>query len=1305
MIQRVRARSARGLSVGVLASIAGIVLSGASGAPAAAAGTPSAAAPNENGVELPAQRTAYSSTFQLPDGTKELRLSSQPVNFRDAAGTWRRIDGDLVRAPNGNLRNTANSVAVEIPSNAAGEVSVTHAGRSLSFSLVSGDVGSDAQADANVATFTDAIDGIDAEYEAIPAGVKETLTLPDRDARKRFVFDVDASGLTPEVQPSGEVWFEDALGVRRFAFAAAWMQDAGGVISRAARYSVEEVDGQDRIVLELDRAWLTDAARSYPVVVDPTVYTNPVGVCEITSGFAANLSRCGASLQNWVGREGTAVHRGLLAFDDLDDLVDPTSLVLSARLKAWMIGQSATEPADVDVHHLTRDFQQGVTWNRTDGRALWATPGGDFRGEREFRGTVAPDDVDWWVSWDVTRFAQSVVDLTEPSSNLMIKAADETRQHVDVFDSYHLEIRYTDRTGISNLYTYEEYPLNDGSRAYFNVANGNITLAADDLDFEGDDGRFTVGRYFNSFGLPERAQTFGAGGRGDFGTITLERDWVAGSYILHGASAVDGVFRKLPDGSFASPPGVNARLVENLDGTLTLLFEDTEETWFFDGADPFHRLVRSREEDGFQIDATYGPDGIASLVDSQGNSAAFAYDGNDDMRTVTDQDSNVHRYDYDGAHRLVSYTDPAGARSRYTFDTSGKLTRITTPNGSGLRIAYYAGTSLPETVTPMAAGGIDGPATEYGGSSHHTTVERPGNPDRTYFYDTHLRVDLTQQGELPALAVSGALPALNGRYDRGATTYVADASAAEVPEGIRQLVLDVDGAPVDTISGDCRTACPRRSAGQLVFDPTSLGEGAHSFGVRAIDGGYDVTSSETWTVTIDRTAPTAATGIEFAGFEGDTAPKATVAWDEIVDPVLAPGTPQETPGSGLAREEVRYQLTGGAWSAWAQADEWLVIPGGRPGDRALVEVRATDNAGNVSAVTQADVLFEEDGPDAVAEYREYEPEVGARFEWPDGYIANCEFGELTGTPFFRTAGISSSGIVVYGESVHRCRDRELRMNITKMSLRMCMQVRGGTDNEFHNQVCRTVSASIGNGSIYNRIDMMCRPGVREYRLRMWVAQQHGAPPTSVRIVYNRGRKGVNSSVTTLNCAEILAWQFQATHRPAYSPRYPDGWKMFEGADLVSPATALRANLGPNGFERLFNFPANSWHAHHVVPARGYTDRRGPYSEATQRAAYFCGIDPNGYDNGLYLRGPGIAGGELLDVYPDLIRNRAYHPEIHSEKYFSTLRRYLDRIYDAANFRCTGDVIEVRKLLGRVRSKLAVNRFPYRPGGTTYYEDD
>jgi YD repeat-containing protein len=914
------------------------------------------------GVEVSTMRTEFTQTRMLSDGTYETRLSSVALNYRDASGSWRPIDNDLVRAADGSLRNGANSVEVRIPRVANGPVRFAADGRALSFSLATADDDVAAESTGKAARFHNAVAGVDVSYEAIGDALKEMLTLVSAAAPSVYRFDVESDGLTPRLAGSGAVHFVDGDGRRQLGFAAPWMRDANGVVSHAVTYEIERGGASSRIALRVDEAWLRAPERRFPVVVDPTIYRPAEHICEIRSGASANTSYCDSALGSLrAGRNSSGiVHRDLFDLEDLSLVVPDYAQVLSSYLAVYMIGQSPVETSEIDLHHLTRGFAPGATWNSADGRTAWSTAGGDYDAVREARTStpgVPPDDQ---LAFDMTELAQRIVGHAEPSGNLLLKAADESRTHLDTFWWPEVMVRWSHRTGLSPSYQFEHRELSDGSALDINLANGNIVLLANDIDLESDDGRFTVGRYFNNKNLGESSGTFGRGSRGDFGSISLERNAQDGSYIFFGPGADDGVFHKQIDGTFAPPPGLDATLTEQIDGTVTIDFNDSTETWTFDEDG---RLVQTRQDYGYAIDGTYTRDGLSTLRDSLGHTATFAYDGSGDMRTVTDEQSAVDRYDYDSSHRLITYTSPASAQTRYAYDSSNRLQRITLPDRTALRISYHSGSTSPHYVTPVDASGVDQPATVYDGDFEYTTVQPPWPQLRSvYFYDPYtLETDLIQTGSAAAIATSGAIPDLDGWYTRGDAALTVDVSAAQVPDGIQLTELEVDGVEVDSVGpSPCdQWTCPTRARETLTYDPRSDPEGTYAFQVNTVDGDDERTVTPIWRIAIDRTSPTSS-GSSFRDLLDSEVDELAVEWSGATDPPLADATPGH-----VDHFRYRHNVDGQGWSDWATAaDSEMIVPDVIAGDVVAVEVQAVDGAGNVGPTSSTSITATEPPPAA-----------------------------------------------------------------------------------------------------------------------------------------------------------------------------------------------------------------------------------------------------------------------------------------------------------------------------------------------------
>lgn len=903
------------------------------------------------GTEVPSLRTEFSRTRQLPGGVLETTLSPAPVNYR-AGSEWERIDNRLQRSGD-VLRTRANSVRVELPRSAAGEVRYADGADAIAFSLIGSDA-APAVVDGDTAEYADVGRDADLTYEVHGRTLKETLTLASREAPAAYRFAVDAGDLRPELRPSGDVAFVDADGRQQLGFEAPWMRDADGVVSRAARYELERSGGRDEVVLRLDRDWLADPRRAYPVIVDPTIYSGWEHTCEIRSGSRSNTNLCdGALSEVWVGRDANGVvHRKLVELRDLRTAMQDYAQVIDAWYAVYLSGQNPVGPSELDLHHLTTGFGPGVTWNRSDSRTLWARAGGVYDPQVLQRAdTRYANPSDGRMAFDITTLTRDLIGGAQTSHNLLLKAADESRTHIDAFEDSEVKIRWLARTGIAPQWSFDSIALSDGSTLSQNVGNGNFVLQANDLGWEPVDGRSPTVRYFNTVNLHvgEFDGIFGRGSQGSIGSIRLEHHWLNDSYVFAGPSGYIGVFLRRAGGGFTSPEGFEATLTELTGGGFTLEWADTDELWTFNSDGD---LTETRQADGYTVTTTWGPDGIATISDSAGHSATAGYDGSGHLRTLTTETSAVHRYDYDGTSRLTIYTAPSGAQTRYAYNGDDRLVRISLPDGRGLRIAY-GGAGYPSAVTPVAANGSDLPATTYDGERDWVMAERPATPRTVWFYNPDtLIADLIQHGSDAAIATSGELPALDGGYVRGDAPLTVDVSAAQAPDGIQLTELEVDGVEVDSV-GDAPcddSSCPRRAVARLSYDPSFDAEGAHEFQVNTVDGDDDRTVAPLWTVTIDRTPPSSSGSALGALYYPDDA-TTELSWDAGADPPL----PGASAGLPIASYLVRYRRAGGAWAELVTSSDSVELPGGVADEQLDVEITAFDPAGNAGPVYAASV--------------------------------------------------------------------------------------------------------------------------------------------------------------------------------------------------------------------------------------------------------------------------------------------------------------------------------------------------------------
>jgi YD repeat-containing protein len=235
--------------------------------------------PAAAGVEVTKDRTANTSVFQNPDGTLTARVYSRAVHYRTASGTWADIDTTLVQGPDGRWTERADSPAASFAANGNDSSLVSYGPNSteqVGFSL-QGAAGVTGKASGSTITYPGIAASSDLSYAATSSGVKETLLLHDASAPTTWTFPLYLKGLTPSVAADGSVVFKDSSGTVRETIPHGFMEDANigkvsgeGAISTGVTYKLTTVDSGPALQVSLDAAWLHDAARVFPVKVDPT---------------------------------------------------------------------------------------------------------------------------------------------------------------------------------------------------------------------------------------------------------------------------------------------------------------------------------------------------------------------------------------------------------------------------------------------------------------------------------------------------------------------------------------------------------------------------------------------------------------------------------------------------------------------------------------------------------------------------------------------------------------------------------------------------------------------------------------------------------------------------------------------------------------------------------------------------------------------------------------------------------------------------------------------------------------------------
>ena len=229
-------------------------------------------------------RSRNALVYQFADGSGYAKITSSPVNYRADDGTWQPIDTQLVATATG-WANATNDVKLQFQTRSSGQtraqsspsspglVSLSEPGRSLQFEPLGASRVAARVAGSRI-TYANAFEGVDLEYHSTPGQVKETLVLHKLPIQAEFSFELRATGITPQLEQNGGLSFAPCTDTC-WLIMPPYMEDAAGASSDAIKVRLEDVgNGSYALTYTPDTAWLTDASRVWPVMLDPTVNTS-----------------------------------------------------------------------------------------------------------------------------------------------------------------------------------------------------------------------------------------------------------------------------------------------------------------------------------------------------------------------------------------------------------------------------------------------------------------------------------------------------------------------------------------------------------------------------------------------------------------------------------------------------------------------------------------------------------------------------------------------------------------------------------------------------------------------------------------------------------------------------------------------------------------------------------------------------------------------------------------------------------------------------------------------------------------------
>ncbi|MBY8863557.1 hypothetical protein K7711_44310 [Nocardia sp. CA2R105] len=323
-------------------------------------------------------RDEKSVTYTNRNGSHSVRLSQTPISVRDSHGAWVSMDTRVVNKPNSTTAVAARDGAhTEFAATADdpkllqldpgdAPVSLALTGAHKAKRTVHG----------STVTYPGALPGQDLTYTVEPGAVKEAVVVKNAKSAGagRWVFTMAlGNGLAPKLEGKG-VSITNAQGTQVAALPPIQVFDSANKGSKDKKktfartggtYSLARKGEAWALTVSVNKSWLTDKKRVYPVTVDPT-YTYGSGNTAETRAYSSGSApecdnTCGIEVGNQPANGASLFWRSGFRFD-FSPLFGKT--VVGARMDFQLTGQTGTSaPAMSNLYQAGSPLGYNATGN------------------------------------------------------------------------------------------------------------------------------------------------------------------------------------------------------------------------------------------------------------------------------------------------------------------------------------------------------------------------------------------------------------------------------------------------------------------------------------------------------------------------------------------------------------------------------------------------------------------------------------------------------------------------------------------------------------------------------------------------------------------------------------------------------------------------------------------------------------------------------------------------------------------------------------------------------------------------------
>lgn len=552
-----------------------------------------------------------------------------------------------------------------------------------------------------VVLYKNIFNNVDLEYIVMPTQVKENIILKTKDSdidKICFCIETDVELILNTNKTISAVKENKTI----FTFEAPYMVDCNNTVCNDVFYELTRINDQYMLNMNLNKEWLNDSNRCYPILIDPTI-TNTGSDSSIKDTYiypgdtgvdknSQDILKAGVERIN-----GNDIVNRTLVWFDLPTIATGSQIIeASVNLIGYpSIGDNWDESDIVTIHRITQDW--------TEETANWQTMNDKFdsRIEGAFNSVRSFATSDGYFSSnlnfaDITNLVKKWYS-SESNYGIMLKMNEENYRsdiipaffsNNNTVEGYNpkpfLSITYRNQNGLEDYMDYTSQFF-EGGLSHINNYNGNLTTVFNVGSTVGGKMPISLNLIYNTNDvILENNFGFGIGYKLDlYQTIkelpieeNIYLEYIDGDGTIHyfyqeegseifkDEDGLDLTIEKINDNYILSDKTGNQMkfVIKNTVGYLTELI-DIEENKIIITYDSNDYIVQIKDANDSTINLTYendkiiieNPDNIVNLnlennkiinITKYSGSVIFTYNNNGIITSITDESSKKIVYEY-----------------------------------------------------------------------------------------------------------------------------------------------------------------------------------------------------------------------------------------------------------------------------------------------------------------------------------------------------------------------------------------------------------------------------------------------------------------------------------------------------------------------------------------------------------------------------------------------------------------------------------------------------------------------------------